>query len=75
MRNLLRTLTVCAILVAVTGLQAQVINTFDSAPADTNYWEWYDSVTEGGSADFAAHYAISTSADPTLGWIHTSYIS
>ena len=74
MKTVLRISMVLALLVAVG--QAQVINNFDAAPADTNYWEWYAPVTEGGNAgNPAGHYAISTSADPTLGWIHTSFVT
>jgi hypothetical protein len=62
-------------LLAVVSLQAQYINDFDAAPADTNYWEWYDPVTEGGTATATGHYAISTNADPALGWINVSYVA
>ncbi len=51
------------------------INNFDEAPADTNYWEWYNPVQEGGASGTAAHYAISTNADSSLGWIIRSYVT
>ncbi|NQT61995.1 MAG: T9SS type A sorting domain-containing protein [Candidatus Marinimicrobia bacterium] len=74
MKTVLR-FSMVLMLLMVVG-HAQVINNMDAAPADTNYWEWFDPVTEGGSADNpAAHYAISTNADPTLGWIETSYVT
>ena len=75
MSNLLRSITVLVLLVAVTGLQAQVINNFDAAPADTNYWEYFDPITEGGTATVADHYAVSTNADPELGWINRTYVT
>ena len=55
--------------------QAQVINDFDTAMPDTNYWEWYDPVTEGGTATATGHYAISTGADPALGWINVEHVT
>ncbi len=74
MKTVLR-FSMVLMLLMVVG-HAQVINNFDVAAADTNYWEWFDPVTEGGSADNpAAHYAISTNADPALGWIETSYVT
>jgi len=55
---------------------AQVINNYDAAPADTNYWAWYEPVQEGNTTSgFSGHYAISTSADSSLGWIQTSYVT
>ncbi len=74
MKTMLR-LTLVLTLLVVIG-QAQVINNFDAAPADTNYWEWYEPVTEGGlETNPAGHYAISTGADPELGWIEVSYVT
>jgi hypothetical protein len=74
MKTMLRLSMVLALLMVVG--HAQVLNSFDAAPADTNYWEWYEPVTEGGSEDNpGGHYAISTNADPELGWIHTSYVN
>ncbi len=74
MKTVLR-FSMVLLLLMVVG-HAQVINNMDAAPADTNYWEWFEPVTEGGSAENpAAHYAISTNADPALGWIETSYVT
>lgn len=74
MKTVLR-FSMVLLLLMVVG-HAQVINNFDVAAADTNYWEWFEPVTEGGSADNpAAHYAVSTNADPTLGWIETEYVT
>ena len=74
MKTVLR-FSMVLMLLMVVG-HAQVINNFDVAAADTNYWEWFEPVTEGGNVENpAAHYAISTNADPTLGWIETSYVS
>jgi len=73
MKTVLQLSTVLMLLMVVG--QAQVINNMDAAPADTTYWEWFDPVTEGGTATTAAHYAISTNADPALGWIQMSYVT
>ena len=73
MKTVLR-FSMVLMLLMVVG-HAQVINNMDAAPADTAYWEWFEPVTEGGSADLAAHYAISTNADSSLGWIEMSYVT
>lgn len=74
MKTVLRLTMVLALLVVVG--HAQVINNFDEAPADTAYWQWFEPVTEGGlETNPGGHYAISTSADPELGWIETSYVT
>jgi len=73
MKTVLR-FSMILMLLMVVG-HAQVINNMDAAPADTAYWEWFDPVTEGGTADLAAHYAISTGADSSLGWIEMSYVT
>ncbi|MCF7904991.1 MAG: T9SS type A sorting domain-containing protein [Candidatus Marinimicrobia bacterium] len=75
MKTMLRTSVVLTLLVFVVFAQAQVINNFDAAPADTNYWEFYNPVTEGGSATATGHYAISTNANPEKGWIDVSYVT
>ncbi|MBC8192222.1 MAG: hypothetical protein H8E18_07575, partial [FCB group bacterium] len=46
MKTVLR-FSMVLMLLMVVG-HAQVINNFDVAAADTNYWEWFDPVTEGG---------------------------
>ena len=74
MKTMLR-FSMVLMLLMVVG-HAQVINNLDVAPADTNYWEWFEPVTEGGlETNPSAHYAISTNADPALGWIETSYVT
>ena len=74
MKTMLR-FSMVLMLLMVVG-HAQVINTFDVASADTNYWEYFEPVTEGGAVENpAAHYAISTNANPDLGWIETSYVT
>ena len=50
------------------------INTFDEAPADTNYWKWYDHVNGGATTGPGGHYQISSAADPDTGWIQVSYV-
>ncbi len=74
MKTVLR-FSMVLMLLMVVG-HAQMLNNFDAAVADTNYWEFYEPVTEGGlETNPSAHYAISTNADPALGWIHTSFVS
>jgi len=46
--------------------QEQIINSFDVAPTDTNYWQYFDN--QGGQ-----HYQTSDGADSALGWINISY--
>ncbi len=49
--------------------QEQVLfNDFDSAPADSNFWAYFDN--HGGQ-----HYQTNTNADSAYGWIHYSYIT
>lgn len=74
MKAMIRTTVVLSILVFAVAANAQMINSFDSAPADTNYWEFYDPVQEGhATSTFTGHYATSTNADSSLGWIVRSY--
>jgi len=73
MKTVLR-FSLVLMLLMVVG-QAQVINNFDAASADTSYWEWFDPVQEGGNSGTAAHYAISTGADSSLGWIELSHVT
>lgn len=46
----------------------QMINTFDTAPTDTNYWAFFDN--HGGK-----HYQTSSNADSANGWILIDYIT
>ncbi len=49
--------------------QEQVLfDDFDSAPADTNFWAWFDN--HGGQ-----HYQTNANADSAYGWIHYSYVN
>jgi len=74
MKTVLR-FSLVLMLLMVVG-HAQMLNNFDAAVADTNYWEYYEPVTEGGlETNPAGHYAISTNADPAVGWIHTSFVT
>ena len=41
---------------------------FDSAPADTNFWAYFDNF--GGQ-----HYQTNANADSAYGWIHYSYVT
>ena len=43
--------------------QEQILNSFDAADADTNYWQYFDN--QGGQ-----HYQTSGSADSAFGWIN-----
>lgn len=46
----------------------QLINNFDAAPADTNYWAFFDN--HGGK-----HYQTSDAADSAKGWILIDYVT
>lgn len=46
----------------------QVINNFDTAAADTNYWMWFDN--QGGQ-----HYQTNSSADSAKGWILIEHVA
>ncbi|APF19197.1 hypothetical protein Calab_3510 [Caldithrix abyssi DSM 13497] len=49
--------------------QEQVLfDDFDAAPADTNFWAWFDN--HGGQ-----HYQTNTNADSAYGWIHYEYVN
>ncbi|NQV16899.1 hypothetical protein HQ531_15655, partial [bacterium] len=73
MKTMIRACVVLSLLVFVVVGQAQMVNNFDSAPADTNYWEWYDPINEGAEDGTADHFAVSANADPALGWIDRTY--
>ena len=55
------------------GQMEQMVNNFDAAPADTNFWRWFDQVNS--SHDWGAHYQLSDNADTDLGWINVDYIA
>ncbi|MBN2356088.1 T9SS type A sorting domain-containing protein [candidate division KSB1 bacterium] len=46
----------------------QMINNFDAAPADTNYWAYFDN--HGGQ-----HYQTSDQADSAKGWLQLTFVS
>jgi hypothetical protein len=46
--------------------QEQILNSFDEANADTNYWQYFDG--QGGQ-----HYQTSDNADSALGWLNVTY--
>ena len=46
--------------------QEQILNSYDAAPADTNYWQYFEN--HGGQ-----HYQTSESADSAEGWLNISY--
>lgn len=49
--------------------QEQVLwDDFDAAPADTNFWAWFDN--HGGQ-----HYQTNDNADSAYGWIHYDYVN
>ncbi len=57
------------------GIFGQVINNYDAAPADTNYWAWHQHVNGGASAGMGGHYEISNIANVDTGFVHVSYIT
>lgn len=56
------------VLIIPNGLLGQMINAFDAAPADTNYWMWFEN--HGGQ-----HYQTNTTADSTHGWFVVNYVN
>ncbi|MBC8216282.1 MAG: T9SS type A sorting domain-containing protein [Candidatus Marinimicrobia bacterium] len=71
-----KTITVVMLSILPLVSFGQVIDDFETAPADTNYWIWYNPVMEGsGATGPGGHYAISTNADPTLGFVNTTYVT
>ena len=46
--------------------QELILNSFDEAHPDTNYWQYFDAA--GGQ-----HYVASVSADSAFGWINVTY--
>lgn len=55
------------LMICVGSLSAQpVINNFDEASADTNYWAFFDNHS-------GQHYQTSDAADSAYGWINISY--
>jgi len=66
-RGLILVALIIVMLPALLLAQQMVINNFDTAPADTNYWAYFDN--HGGQ-----HYQTSDNADSAKGWIKISYI-
>ncbi len=55
------------------GQFEQVINSFDEAPADTNYWAWFNPTNQ--ASDTAAHFQASDNANPDSSFVHVSYVT
>jgi len=55
-------------------LAQQQLFSFDSAPADTNFWKWYDHVVAGADSGIGGHYQINASANPDSGYINLNYV-
>ena len=66
-KHLLLALVIIVMLPALLLAQDQVINSYDEAPADTNYWSYFDN--HGGQ-----HYQTSDNADSAKGWILIDYV-
>lgn len=54
---------------------SQLINGFEEAPADTNYWKWYDNVHGGSETGLGGHYMVNSGADDAKGYIRLNYVS
>lgn len=50
-------------------------NEFDAAPADTNYWAWYENVASDDTTSPGGHYNIPGSSDPDTGYIDLDYVT
>ncbi len=48
---------------------------YDAAPADTNYWQWYDNVVAGDTTSPGGHYSVSGLAHPDTGWAEINYVT
>jgi hypothetical protein len=55
------------------GQLEQVINTFDAASADTNYWNWFETVNS--NATIGGHYHTNDNANQDTGWVKISHVS
>ena len=73
MKKLLPLLAVLLVLVPAMLNAQQMIENFDQAPADTNYWNWFNPVNP--NVNFGAHYQTNVSADSQYGWIKVSYVN
>jgi len=72
-KALLMSIILLALPFAVSG--QWLFQEFDSAPADTNFWAWFQPVQAGNpTSTVGGHYQTSTNADSALGWIKTSYV-
>jgi len=52
-----------------------VFDDFEAAPADTNYWAWYDYVVADDTTSNGGHYQISGAADADTGFITMTYVT
>jgi len=52
-----------------------VFDDFEAAPADTNYWAWYDYVVADDTTSYGGHYQISGAADADTGFIIMTYVT
>ncbi len=48
---------------------------FNEAPADTNYWKYYEDVIPDPGGGPGGHYQISGAADPDTGWVLLTYVN
>ncbi|HEX9971797.1 MAG TPA: hypothetical protein VGD14_06980, partial [bacterium] len=56
------------LMIPISLIGQQMINNFDAASADTNYWAWF--TNHGGK-----HYQTSGAADSAKGWILVSHVT
>jgi hypothetical protein len=76
LENKMKKLSLFILLIVLLPVLAfsQLINGFEAAPADTNYWQFHEHVNEGKTSGPSGHYLISSNADPDSGWLKLDYV-
>ena len=68
------TILVWLSLVPALLMAQQQLFSFDTAPADTNFWKWNDHVIAGSESGIGGHYLVNSTANADTGFIHMSYV-
>ncbi len=74
MKNQLLTFLILALACGVASGQ-YMLDDFESTPADTNYWAWYENVVADDTTSSGGHYQISGAANADTGWIELTYVT
>ena len=54
---------------------SQQVTSLDAAPADTNYWSYYNPVNEGAESGPTGHFASCTDCDTSKAYVKVSYVT